>query len=278
MPRTMSFGLGLDKRLGSRNWTAQSNESKLLFARMSVKPTSARKILIDNLITSLKSSGLWDRLDVLQVYACHNEADSLLNWKADAINASKISTPAFEVDRGFTSATGKGIDTGFNPVTLGSNYKVDDYSWGVYSRTNSTSTSRDAGHNDAITGSLMRVRNLSDQASYCGYRSNLTLTNSLINVITSSLGLFSVSKSTSTRSELWQNGVSKVNDSVASGSMISNNMYVGFQNTNGSPGSASLRQYAYYYAGDSFNSTELQSLFALMENYLLNIGAGFFLI
>jgi len=31
MPRTMSFGLGMDKRLGSRNWTPQSIASKLLF-------------------------------------------------------------------------------------------------------------------------------------------------------------------------------------------------------------------------------------------------------
>jgi len=200
----------------------------------------------------------------------------LLNWKGNSINASKISTPAFEVDRGFTSATGKGIDTGFNPVVSGVNYKNDDYSFGVYSRTESQSNNRDAGHADLTTGAVLRLRNTSDQVSYLTYRSNLTLTNSGVVSLTSK-GLFTVDKSAATTGKAYHNGVQKVTDSTASGAFVNNNMYVGFYNANGSAGAAALRQYAYYYAGDSFSAEELQGFFAIMESYLLNIGAGFFL-
>jgi hypothetical protein len=99
-------------------------------AQMTVKPNFARQGLLNTAFTSLKSSGLWTKIDCLYFLASHDSQASLLNAKAPttfgltATSAgSPVTSPTFTVDRGWQGA-GAGATIGgylassFNP-TLG---------------------------------------------------------------------------------------------------------------------------------------------------------------
>ena len=63
---------------------------------MSVQPTNARKALIDALITSLKSAGVWAKLDVLWIPAAHDSQAGRLNWKSPGtFTLAEVSSPTF---------------------------------------------------------------------------------------------------------------------------------------------------------------------------------------
>ena len=58
-------------------------EATALFARFSTDPGTTRKDAINTCIASLKTAGVWSKLDCLYVFAAHNETDAKLNWIQD---------------------------------------------------------------------------------------------------------------------------------------------------------------------------------------------------
>lgn len=109
--------------------------SKLLRA-MSSEPDATRAGHMLTLIQSLQSAGVWAKLDVLHVYAAHNEQASTLNWKNPGTNtASYNGTYTFTTDRGVTGdASTADIDTGATPSGL-SNWTQNSNHVGVWVRT-----------------------------------------------------------------------------------------------------------------------------------------------
>jgi hypothetical protein len=59
-------------------------DAKALISRMTAKPNKTRQKLISDTIKSLKTSGVWAKLDILFMFAAHDEQASLLNWKGNA--------------------------------------------------------------------------------------------------------------------------------------------------------------------------------------------------
>lgn len=113
--------------------SALNAETDALIARMSVAPSSARKTVIDNLIGALKTAGVWAKLDVLQIYAAHDQQAALLNWIANASNATAVASPSWIADRHFAgNGTSSYIDTGFNP-SLSSLSAQNDATLGYWS-------------------------------------------------------------------------------------------------------------------------------------------------
>lgn len=118
-----------------------------LLARMTgVNATRAGHI--NTLIVALKAAGVWDKLDVLQVYAANSEANALLNWKADALNATNNSA-TFTADRGFAGdAAATWVSTGFNPTSVAGQYIRDSAHMAVWIETDGADTD---GHGIATT-------------------------------------------------------------------------------------------------------------------------------
>ncbi len=118
-----------------------------LLARMG-SVTAARKGLINTAIAAIKTAGVWDKLDVLQVYAADTEANALLNWKADAINATNNGA-TFTADRGFDGdAAATWVSTGFNPTSVAGQYVRDSAHMAVWVETDGADTD---GHGIATT-------------------------------------------------------------------------------------------------------------------------------
>ena len=101
-----------------------------LLTQMLIGPTDARATLINNTILSLKSAGLWAKLDLLQVYCSHNEQAALINWKQPTIVGVGVpGSGAFVPDVGFTATTA--IDTNFIPSVNGSAMTTNNESYVV---------------------------------------------------------------------------------------------------------------------------------------------------
>ena len=94
---------------------------------------------VNNLITGLKTDGIWSSLDRLWLYAGESSAQQA----AIDIRSLATSTVHGTLTLSAGGYTGDGtsgyIDTGFNPTTAGGNFSASAGSIGVYDRSNFTS-------------------------------------------------------------------------------------------------------------------------------------------
>ena len=77
--------------------------------------------LVDNLIVTLKTTGIWSKCDQLWLYATENTPAALTDLVALTL-ATIHGSPSFTPNRGFTgvdASTTVYIDTNTNPATLG---------------------------------------------------------------------------------------------------------------------------------------------------------------
>ncbi|WP_395674695.1 hypothetical protein [Inquilinus sp.] len=128
------------------NVTAIDPDAWAFIAAMTVRPPFVRQTLIKTLVDSLKTAGVWTKLDALYLLAAHDAQAARLNAKAPATFAlTAVSSPTFTVDRGYTG-TGNGVTpggyltSGFNPATAGGLYALNDAHLAVWVRTASSST------------------------------------------------------------------------------------------------------------------------------------------
>jgi hypothetical protein len=94
-------------------------EALALFTAMTGTPTDARKGLINSTISSLKSAGLWAKIDRFFALAAHDAQASLLEWKSPgtANNAVVFNGMVFTTDQGYQGANSKYLEVGNPGVT-----------------------------------------------------------------------------------------------------------------------------------------------------------------
>jgi hypothetical protein len=132
---------------------------------MSVAPDATRKGHIDTLIGSLKTAGVWTKLDAIYIFAAHDAQAARLNWVSSSYDASAVNSPTFTTDRGYTGdgATSY-LDTTFNATTAGGNFAQNSAHLAVWNGTDVVGASiTDAGCLKALinartTGSTIAVR------------------------------------------------------------------------------------------------------------------------
>lgn len=109
--------------------------ANMLCARMTVRPSRARRALIETLIGSLISAGVWDNLDGFYVLASHDVQAAKLNWVGAMQDLTAVNAPVFQVDRGFTGdGASSYLDTNVAANAL-EKFAVTDAAIGVYVRT-----------------------------------------------------------------------------------------------------------------------------------------------
>jgi hypothetical protein len=114
-------------------------------AAMTTRPPFARQTLIKDVVESLKTYGVWAKLDALYLLAAHDSQAARLNGKAPAtLTLTATSSPIFTADRGYKgtglgSTPGGYLATTFNPSTAGGAYALNSAHLGVWVRTASTS-------------------------------------------------------------------------------------------------------------------------------------------
>lgn len=101
-------------------------------------PSTARQLLINNLVVTLKNAGIWSLLDFFYIFAAANSQASLVNWKnPGAFSATVVNSPTFTVDRGYTfDGATNFVDTNFNPSSASGNYSLNSASFSAWLLTN----------------------------------------------------------------------------------------------------------------------------------------------
>ena len=118
----LGFGLNKSRKVASLDVSTQAvfNEATLQGYTL---PSSSTQTYLNTLITTLKSIGAWDELDVLWVFATDGDSDfATLNLKAPTLfKCSPVNSPIFTSLEGFTgNGSTSYLTTGWNPAPNGS--------------------------------------------------------------------------------------------------------------------------------------------------------------
>lgn len=175
-------------------------EATALFARFSTDPGSTRKSAIDTCIASLKSAGVWAKLEGLWVFAAHEEASALLNWVSTSHNMAKVSSPTFTTDQGFTGDSSNHLSPGDNISTY-TLFTQNSAHLSVWTR--GTGTNGEASVE--IGGSSIYPRYIDDNVYV---RVNDFSPSSNIASVATAAGFIVGNRSGSTDREAYKNGVS----------------------------------------------------------------------
>lgn len=121
-------------------------------------PSTYQQRLQNSFVKTLKNYGIWNKLDILYVYATDASSNfALLNWKNPSLYQGTIAATSviFEANQGFraTSAIANGaIFSPFNPATNAVQFQMNNASQYVYvnSFTSGTDIVSDANNNNRI--------------------------------------------------------------------------------------------------------------------------------
>jgi hypothetical protein len=252
---TPSRGLALDP------------DAAALVSRMTTPPSEARQTAIDTCIKSLKSAGIWSKLDSLQVYAAHNAQASLLDW----VNSSRAATATatFSTDVGYLTSGGTVVNLGFGPSSPGLLQSLNDVSFGFFSTsTETTNTTSAAGAWDTTTGITIAPRNSDGTA---GFRVNQFANHPTGVQNFTPNGLWTVIRSGSpaANSSMWQNGTFRSGNSATSLAIPSTNFFLGGITASG----GSTKTYNAAFSGRALTGTEIGTLNTILRAYLTAVGA-----
>src|SRR6185436_3494667 len=89
------------------------------FNRVSATDTTW-KTRVAVFIDTLVGAGVWAKADAIYVLKAPDSTTALTNLVSSSYTATTSGSPAFAADVGFNSASGKYIDTNFNPTTASS--------------------------------------------------------------------------------------------------------------------------------------------------------------
>lgn len=93
--------------------------SLAIFEAFTTPPTDERKAIIDTCVNAMVAAGVWEKLDVLYLFAAADSQAALINWVAPGTyDGTLVNAPTFAADEGFTgNGSNTLITTGFNPTT-----------------------------------------------------------------------------------------------------------------------------------------------------------------
>lgn len=262
------YGYGVNLQQGKR----YEPETKTLFTVLTGSYPELRKRAINQLIKSLKTSGLWSKIDVLQVYAALNVTDAVINWKNPGVNnAILVNSPVLEADRGITGdGASSYIRSGFIPSANGVNFTLNSAGFHIGIRNNLDMSGTDLG----VTDGTNLVRFLSRYSSSSSlYNVNQT-SNTTAGSITTSAGFFSVCRTAVDSLYRRRNKASTGTETTASSSLPNKEVYIGAYNNNGSPNNYTNRQYSFAALSSGFSAIESDLFADVLEIYLDFIGAG----
>lgn len=261
----MGLGLGGLTRGSAKAYVFTNAEAAALVARFTTQPNGARKLLIDTLVGSLKSAGVWSKLDAFYMLAAADSQAARLNWIADQYNLTAVNSPTFEADRGYTgNASSSYLDTGFNPATASNpKFVLNSGHVGVYSRTdNSTSTYFDIGNANARlnarSSTANALRGALNDATNGNFGANPT-----------SIGHFALNRSAAGARQGYGSGSLLGSDTVAS-TAVGNEAFSILRGSTVYSG----RQIATGHFGQSLSGTEVGNLSAAITAYLQAVGAA----
>jgi len=219
-------------------------------------PSLAVRNAQNQLITDLKSYGIWTLLDVF--YFPFGDGDvnfAKINWKnPSTFQLTAQGSPVYTQNKGFTGAASSYLKTGWIAGTNGVNYTLNSASRFIYIFDSATTSQDDGGSGRGFlsannSGRIFQGR-INDLTTEGIYSEN-------------SIGLSSMVRTSSTGKLLYKNGVLYTTLSRTSVSLDTFEDYILCQNLNGTATSQSLKTFSCYGLGSgSINQANLYSAIA----------------
>lgn len=185
-------------------------------------PSASQQIKQNALVLSLKLGGIWNKLDVLYIFANDGGSDfGTLNWIAPTLNQSTlVNSPTYITNIGFQgNGTSSYIDTNFNAVIQGVNYVQDNASRYLYMYSASGTGALD-GKPVASVNNMVRASTSNQRIN----QSTILLVGGAFD-FTATQGMKSIHRTNSTNVELF-NATTQASRTAISESMNSNNQFV----------------------------------------------------
>ena len=250
--------------------------STALFARMAATGTAVdatHQTAIDTLIKALKSSGIWAKLDVFQMYAAQTQGHSLLNWVSSSFPATAVLAPTFTADRGFAgNGSTSYLDTGFNPTTGGLLSSLNNASFALW-------------HNGAAAFTyLMWI--IDSPKNTEGYTQSATTvaidinsTDAAADVFTgavafngSQFGLIAGTRPDASNIFGYVNGVSRGSFARASNAIPNLNFFLGGRNISGGIANNNTTPFSMFAYGSALSATDQTNLNTAIRVYMTALG------
>jgi len=242
-------------------------ESLALFARFTTPPTLTRMVLINTLIGSLVTAGVWSKLDAFYMLAAADAQSSLLNWVSTSYNLTAVNSPAFVADRGYTGdgATSY-LETSFNPTTASSPKFVQDSAHqALWARTNLPNGAGDSFDMGSSNSYISRAVSLSGRGA--------TRPNAASGQVIGSGVYPGYAAWTRSAAAIWEGyaqGVDSGGGTTASAAPI-NTTFALLRSRDGSFG---VNQIATAHFGSNLTAGEVAAAYTPLQTYLQAIGAA----
>lgn len=246
-----------------------------LFAAMNVQPSSARKALINNAISSLKSFGVWSTKDLIYATAAHDSQAGLLNWKNPGTNTiTAVNSPTFTTDRGYTSdGSTSYLNTGIAPSAL-TQFTQNSANVNVWSLTQQAANATavelgSAGAGGTVNGLTLSFRFTGDVLPY---RINDTTAINAANTNTAAMA--TIQRTAAGATSAYINGSSIGTSSQASTGLSVQPIFICNNNNNGLPGGNwSTKQIALVTVGSSLSDANVANEYSVWQTFLHALGA-----
>jgi hypothetical protein len=214
----------------------------------------------------MKANGTWAKMSAIYPFVGGTATTHKFNLKnpADTDAAFRLSFVGgvTHTSNGIQSNGVNGYGNTFFPLT---NYAQNNLSFGLYSRTNSSSGGNGADTNPTFFGVVLYIK-FTDNNTY--YSTNNFILDGNGNFISDSRGLFVSNRLVSTNSLLYRNGVlvrNTTTNSVAATSAI--NMTLMVRNRAGSLFQYDSRQYSFAFMGQGLTPTENLNLYNTIQTF-----------
>jgi len=245
-----------------------------LFERMDVQPDDSRKAVIEQYVSSLKTSGVWDKLDMLYVLAAHDSQAALLNWKGPQ-SAILYNSPTFTIDRGVAfDGTSQYGDTVL-PLSDMTKYSLNSAHIGAYLNAGATGASGGAVAMGASSSTGTLLVPYAGTGNMSGRLNNSTTAQYTGGAITTRLGHSILSRLNSTLSSAYRAGVLSGTRTATTGVVPSAQMFFGASHSYATTGAANnftANRIAVVHAGGGLTAAESLSLYTATQSYLTSVG------
>lgn len=242
-------------------------DAQAIVSSFAVAPSAKTKQAINSFVVGAKHYGIFALLDLCYGFAAELQQQSLINWASPGTNdASAVNSPTFTARSNWTgNGTTSYLSSGVAFASL-SRATINDMTALVWSLTNSQSNGRDFG-SDATTGLSSNDYIICRSAGgVCQTRSSAATADSVS--VSSSLGLFGFSRSSSAGYSQYLNGGLIGSPATVSSALANGN--VSFLR-----GSTvfSTRALAFAVVGRALTAAQHAQLYTLVRQYLIAIGA-----
>ncbi len=251
-------------------WTVDcASTASAFLARTSGLNATHTKAYTD-LICGLFADNIWNKLDVLHIYATQDSTTALLNLRSTSFSAVTHGSPTFTADRGFTGVAGSStvfIDTQFNAQAQSgtSQFSLNNGHISAWSVINT------AAQGSAIMGARAAVNTViypkfTDNNAYFKVNSeNSGVANS------DSSGHYIATRNSSSSQAGYRNGSSIFTDSTASVLLQNLSTYVLADNLN-SVAEGSAFQVAEASIGSNLTAADSLKFYTRLRTYMTAVG------